>query len=206
MGISDRKERARDELRKRILATAEELFVKEGYENVSMRKIASRIEYSATTIYHYFRDKSELFACLLEGYHAQLHARMEELDGRGEDPLTTLRNGMREYTEFGLANPSYYKLAFMSPPKFKAESYLVEGSKGTALFLGLRVSVELCIRQGIFREMDPDLAAQVLWTINHGVTSLLITNPNFPWVDKNALIDYVIDTAINGLRTGQGGK
>ena len=71
MGIPERKERAREDLRKRILAAAEELFVREGYEKVSMRKIARRIEYSPTTIYHHFKDKAELFACLLEGYHGR---------------------------------------------------------------------------------------------------------------------------------------
>ncbi len=206
MSISDRKKRAREDLRKLILGTAEDLFVKKGYENVSMRKIAGRIEYSPTTIYHCFKDKAELLACLLEGYHAQLLSRLKEIQAPEDDPITALKKGMRAYTEFGLANPSYYRLAFMSPPEFEAESYLVEGSKGTELFRGLRGSVELCIRQGLFREMDAGLAAQVLWTINHGVTSLLITNPNFPWAEREALIGRVIDCAIDGLRAGQGGR
>ena len=200
MGISERKARARKDLRQQILETAEELFVREGYEKVTMRKIAGRIEYSPTTIYHHFTDKGELFACLLEGYHARLLAVMQEINSREEDPLAALKRGMRAYTEFGLANPSYYRLAFLNPPEFKAESYLVEGSKGTELFLTLRASVERCIRQGLFRPMDAGLAAQILWTMNHGVTSLLISNPNFPWADRKALIDGVVDCAIAGLR------
>jgi hypothetical protein len=76
----------------------------------------------------------------------------------------------------------------------------VEGSKGTELFLTLRGSVERCIRQGLFRPMDAGLAAQILWTMNHGVTSLLISNPNFPWADREALIDGVVDCALQGLR------
>jgi AcrR family transcriptional regulator len=204
MGILERKEQARGDLRKRILATAEELFVKEGFENVSMRKIAKRIEYSATTIYHHFKDKRELFSCLLEAYHAGLQTRMEEIYRRVEDPLARLREGMRAYTAYGLANPSYYKLAFMNPPEFTPDSYLVEGRKGTDLFLGLRTSVELCIRKGLFRPMDADLAAQVIWTMNHGVTSLLITNPNFPWAERDVLIDRVIDCAIDGMRAARG--
>lgn len=200
MGIMERKKRAREGLRRRILAVAEELFVKAGYENVSMREIARRIEYSPTTIYLYFQDKGALFYCLLEGYHGRLLARMEEIYGRGDDPIATLKKGMRAYAEYGLAHPSYYKLAFMSPPEFKAESYLVDGSKGTELFRKLRGSAELCIRQGLFRPMDTDLAAQVLWTVSHGVTSLLISNPHFPWADRQVLIDRVIDCAIDGLR------
>jgi AcrR family transcriptional regulator len=200
MGISERKARARKDLRQQILETAEELFVREGYEKVTMRKIAGRIEYSPTTIYHHFTDKGELFACLLEGYHARLLAVMREINSREEDPLAALKRGMRAYTEFGLANPSYYKLAFLNPPEFKAESYLVEGSKGTELFLTLRGSVERCLRQGLFRPVDAGLAAQILWTMNHGVTSLLISNPNFPWAEREALIDGVVDCALQGLR------
>lgn len=200
MGISERKARARKDLRQQILETAEELFVREGYEKVTMRKIAGRIEYSPTMIYHHFTDKGELFACLLEGYHARLLAVMQEINSREEDPLAALKRGMRAYTEFGLANPSYYKLAFLNPPEFKAESYLVEGSKGTELFLTLRGSVERCLRQGLFRPMDAGLAAQILWTMNHGVTSLLISNPNFPWADREALIGGVVDCALQGLR------
>ena len=205
MGISERKKRVREDLRMRILAAAEALFVKQGYEEVSMREIARRIEYSPTTIYHHFKDKAELFACLLESYQALLLVRMDEIHARGDDPITTLKNGMRAYTEFGLANPSFYKLSFMSPPEFKAESYLIKGETGTALFQGLRGSAEKCIQEGLFRPMDVDLAAQILWTANHGVTSLLISNPNFPWVDRDILIDRVIDCAIDGLRAARGG-
>jgi hypothetical protein len=131
---------------------------------------------------------------------------MQEIYARGDAPLVTLRKGMRAYVEFGLENPSFYRLAFMSPPEFKAEAYLSEGSKGTALFRSLRGSVEQCVRLGQFRPIDVDLGAQVLWTMNHGVTSLLITNPNFPWADREALIERVIDCAIDGLRAGPGGR
>jgi AcrR family transcriptional regulator len=202
MGIIERKQRARADLRRLILATAEELFVRHGFENVSMRKIAARMEYSPTTIYHYFKDKGELFFYLLESYHRALRRRMDRIYRTEPDPLRAVRKGMRTYTEFGLANPSYYKLAFNSPPEFKAGSYLAEGQEGTLLFHGLRTSVEKCIRKGLFRQMDVDLAAQTIWMMNHGVTSLLLSNPNFPWRSRAALIQGVIDCAIAGLQAG----
>jgi AcrR family transcriptional regulator len=200
MGIAERKEKSRKDLRKLILAAAEELFVHDGFENVSMRKIALRMEYSATTIYHHFKDKADLFFHLLESYHGVLRRRMEKIYREAGDPVEAVREGMRAYTEFGLANPSYYKLAFMSPPEFTAESYLEEGEEGTILFYGLRGAVENCIRQGLFRPMDVDLATQTVWTMNHGVTSLLLSNPNFPWVERRVLIDTVIDCTIDSLK------
>jgi AcrR family transcriptional regulator len=199
MGVPERRSRAKAELRGRILAAAEELFVREGYQNVSMRKIADRIEYSPTVIYHHFKSKGELLYCLLEPYQARLLAIMEEILNRGDDPVSTLRNGMRAYTDFGLANPSFYTLSFMSPPLHAPEDYLVEGQTGTRLFRTLRDSAERCMRQGHFSPTDLDLATQILWCANHGVTSLLLSNPNFPWVDRQRLIDQSIECAIRGL-------
>lgn len=201
MGSTDRRERDGEKLRNRILAVAEELFVREGYENVSMRKIAKKIEYSPTIIYYHFKNKGELLNCLLTAYQARLLFIMEEIARGGDDPIETLKKGMRAYTDFGLANPSFYRLSFMSPPAFAPDAYLAEGEAGTNLFLNLRESTARCIRSGLFRAMDIDLATQILWTVNHGVTSLLLSNPNFPWVDRNELIDRTIDNAISGLST-----
>ena len=57
MGIKERQVRQKEVLRQDILDAARDLFIEEGYENTSMRKIAERIEYSPTTIYYYFKDK-----------------------------------------------------------------------------------------------------------------------------------------------------
>src|SRR5579863_9246935 len=66
MGVQERRAREKKELRQEILDAARDLFVREGFENVSMRKIAEKIEYSATTIYLYFQDKAELLDCICE--------------------------------------------------------------------------------------------------------------------------------------------
>ena len=55
MGVTERKERERQEMRQRILDAAQQVFVEEGYEKASIRNIAERIEYSPATIYLYFK-------------------------------------------------------------------------------------------------------------------------------------------------------
>ncbi|MFX8778120.1 helix-turn-helix domain-containing protein, partial [Acinetobacter baumannii] len=60
MGINERKEKQKLELKRLILDASMKLFVEEGFENVSIRKIADLIEYSPTTIYLYFKDKNEI--------------------------------------------------------------------------------------------------------------------------------------------------
>lgn len=201
MGILERKERNRENLRQAILDASEELFVQEGFKNVSMRKIAAKIEYSPTTIYLYFKDKSEIFGCLLEQYYAKLFDILQNIQDNNTDPLVCIQKGMRVYTEFGLSNPNYYKLAFMLTPEIKAKDYLDQKLVSTKAFLTLRSNVEQCIQLKIFSQKDVDLTTQILWCMNHGITSLLLSNPNFPWVDKDILMDEYIKSTINGLLT-----
>src|SRR6478672_1258603 len=70
MGIKERQERDREAVRRSILDAARELFVSEGYRNVSIRKIAEKIEYSPAAIYGYFPSKDDIFYALAEeGFH-----------------------------------------------------------------------------------------------------------------------------------------
>jgi AcrR family transcriptional regulator len=202
MGFKERKVREKEILRQAILEAAEAMFVNEGFENVSMRKIADKIEYSPTTIYLYFKDKHDLFHCLLEEHFAELVQTLQSVGNEHDDLICSMKKSMRAYIEFGLKNPNYYKLAFMSNSFINesTEKYLMDGSFGTTAFLNLRQFVTECIEKGIFRQLEVDLVAQVLWTMNHGVTSLLISNPNFPWVDKEKLINQAIESAIAGFR------
>src|SRR5881409_3586168 len=108
MGTTERKAREREELKQQILDAARELFVREGYENVSMRKIADKIEYSPATIYTYFQDKDEILDCLCEETFLQLHthklAAVHKMQG---DTLEALRTGMETYIRFGLDHPDH---------------------------------------------------------------------------------------------------
>ena len=79
MGIAERKERDKEELRERILVAAKTLFLEKGVEKTSIRNIADLIEYSPGSIYHYFKDKNEIFHALHQGGFQQLMSRMEVL-------------------------------------------------------------------------------------------------------------------------------
>src|SRR5262245_10596319 len=130
MGSKQRREREKESLRQDILDAARELFISEGYENVSMRRIAERIEYSPTTIYLYFKDKAELLYSLCEETFSQLAERMSAIASESNDPVEVLRKGCLAYIEFGLKNPNHYRVAFMMPSQLGREHYLKEGSAG----------------------------------------------------------------------------
>src|SRR6266699_6751169 len=112
-GIRHRQEQEKQELRQAILTAAGELFLEQGYERFSLRKVAERIGYSPTTIYLYFRDKDDLlFSVVDEGFMRfgqQLAAAAES----HEDPWERLNALGQAYVAFGLQNPVYYQLMFM---------------------------------------------------------------------------------------------
>src|SRR5205085_1361185 len=111
---SERRERERLDLRTRILDAARELFIAEGFEAVSMRKIADKIEYSPTAIYLHFKDKTDLIRELCDEDFRSFAARFLEL-AQIPDPVERLRRAGQAYLEFGLTHPGHYRLMFMTP-------------------------------------------------------------------------------------------
>src|SRR5918912_2842330 len=110
MGPTTRREREREALRQIIMDAARELFVEEGFENVSMRRIAEKIEYSPTTIYLYFEDKAALLFAICEETFAKLARKLETIIKQAEDPVEALKKGCRAYIEFGLKYPNHYRV------------------------------------------------------------------------------------------------
>jgi AcrR family transcriptional regulator len=201
MGVKERKAREKRYLRQEILDAASELFVKEGYENVSMRRIADRIEYSPTTIYLYFKDKAELLESICQETFAKLIQRLTKIMEQPGDPVQRLKRGLLTYVEFGLENPHHYRSTFMTPlpEEVDKERYLRPESAGIQAFDFLRRCVYDCIAAGKFKTRDAELASQTLWAGVHGITSLLITHAHFPWVGREKVIHGILDTLVAGL-------
>ena len=91
MGVAERRAREKEELRQEILTAAREMFVEEGFANVSMRRIADKIEFSPTTIYLYFQDKSGLLDCIVEERLVELLHQLRELHDIPLDPVRSLK-------------------------------------------------------------------------------------------------------------------
>jgi AcrR family transcriptional regulator len=171
MGILERKERDRVEMRQRIIDVAIEMFVHDGYEKTSIRNIAEKIEYSPATIYLYYKDKDELlydvqalaFDKLGQTFQAQVTAT---------DPLKRLEQIMKTYVRFGKKNPELYDLMFI----IRAPMNVVE-DKGMWLnchdsFGALVQCLTECIEKKLIRFNDVMVAALSVWSLGHGLVSL----------------------------------
>lgn len=178
---------------------AREMFVAEGYANVSMRKIADKIGYSATTIYLYFKDKTDLVHQICEQTFARLAQNISAIQQLSDNPLEKLRSGLREYVHFGLKHPSQYEIVFITPLPIKSDKEF-EGTNGQLAFDTLRTVVAECVSANLLKHNDIELISQTLWAGVHGVTAVLIQHGGFPFVERESLIDSVIDTLIAGTK------
>jgi AcrR family transcriptional regulator len=206
MGVKERREREKSETRDKILDAARELFVTEGYEGVSMRKVAEKIEYSPTAIYVYFADKQELFHELCQQDYARL-AEVFQSSQMSTDPIERLRQTGRTYTEFGVRYPNHYKFMFMTthpPHEPDQEDREVMGNPEVDAYAFLKWGVEQAIDAGRFREelQDAELISQTLWASVHGVIALNIAKCSDPWVDWRPLeerAEMMLDVTLRGL-------
>ena len=200
MGVQERRAREKKELRQEILDAARELFVHEGFENVSMRKIAEKIEYSPTTIYLYFRDKSDLLDCIIEETFARLVRKQTMLEQTVADPVERLERGLRSYIEFGLKHPNHYKVTFMMPQPVSDPDLCPRSREmGQKAYANLRRMLAECAEKGLIEMQDLDATAQVAWATAHGLTSLMIAKPHHPWAERNRVIDTLLATLMRGL-------
>ena len=203
MGVKERRQREKENLRQDIFNAASELFSEEGFANVSMRKIAEKIEYSPATIYLHFKDKGDLLQQICEDTFAHLGKRLEEIEKKYGRTFEGLKQGLKAYIEFGLEYPKQYEVTFMMPLK----SYLGDGelafedSMGKRAFEYLQSQVTTCMKTGELKKDNAEEVSQALWAGAHGVTSLIIAHCAFPFVSRERLIDKTIELMLDGLKT-----
>jgi len=200
MGIVERREREKTEIRRKILDAARELFAREGYDAVTMRRIAEAIEYSPTTIYHHFEDKDDVVKALCDEDFGRLFATLAPAGGAAAagDPVDAVRSMGRAYCAFALAYPFHYRFMFLTP----AKQHEVDcDSPGHRSFGLLREAVERGVASGRFRALPADTIAQVLWAGIHGAVALLTTLEPQHWPAPPAedLVEQAIENGIRGF-------
>lgn len=196
-----RRERESSEIRRKIIEAARSLFLNQGYAEVSMRKIADQIEYSPTTIYHYFANKEAVVRELLvEGntlFLQALQQRVDEAQAAGLNALDTLKTVSDAYVRFGTANPEYYNILFISNLESVSLVSLIDSGRFKGFEL-LEAGLKAAMEEGCIMQGDERLFASSVWSMLHGLTSLLL-NFELPMAKSNdELIAFTIDTFLRG--------
>lgn len=202
MGSKERKEQEKLELRKKILEAAKEILFEKGFENLTMRAIGEKIDYSPTTIYLYFKNKEELTTSLMEYAFEQLVGALETLDQSlyVNDPIGMLKEGLCVYIRHGAENPHFYRMMTTSVLEHGSNSIaLQEGTRNEEAFTVLVMGVQRCIDAGVVEVKNSKSAAAMLWAAIHGLTMILIDIPHFPLGDKDNFISNYADMLVDKL-------
>ena len=175
MGIVERKLRDKEEMKKQILSTAMNLYLEEGYGNMSLRRIAEKIEYSPATIYLYFKDKDEILYALHTAGFDELFRRQQEVVSI-KDPGERLKKHGEIYIRFALENPEYYNLMFITRGPAKKFSENDEWTVGRRSYEFFQQDVQRAIDAGVLPRSDARIAAFGLWSVAHGIVALILRN------------------------------
>ncbi|HEY0015153.1 MAG TPA: TetR/AcrR family transcriptional regulator [Longimicrobium sp.] len=187
-------------LRAATLDTTRTLLVRDGYENLSMRKIARQVGCSVSSIYEHFAGKDQLVHALIdEGFQRWYEIVAQAAEAPGT-PAERLGLHCRRYVEFGLANREYYEIMYMHHPRF-AERFPRE--------LFRRAARSMDVLSQLVHETAPDafpsaaearIHAHVVWAILHGVVSTIIAARLDTRIDQAAYVDSSIRFAVDATR------
>jgi AcrR family transcriptional regulator len=183
------------------MAAAEKLLIQTGdQEQVSIRAIADAAGVTPPSIYLHFADKTQLLAAVCEARFGDFDQYMTDAMAGIDDPLDALWARGRAYVRFGLENPEHYRILFMTRPLADAAQGDPTTLPGLTAFGKVVEDVAHCMDAGAIADGDPFLVATSLWTVVHGITSLLIARPDFPWPDLDRLMAHVIAVQTRGLQ------
>ncbi|WP_295706064.1 TetR/AcrR family transcriptional regulator [uncultured Brevundimonas sp.] len=186
--------------RAEILEAAERIFVEHGYEGATIRKIADEVGLSSTALYMHFADKGEILLQICRDAFDMLLASVRELAALDAPPEVRLRRMIEAYIDFGFAQPNAYRLIYLTRPleaRDGAQSAAQE--LGGELFAAFEEVVRETVEAGRMSG-DASTTAQAIWASGHGVVSLMITKPYFPWAERERLIGVLLDALFAGMQ------
>jgi AcrR family transcriptional regulator len=201
LGVKERHEREREAVARAILDAARELFVAEGYQNVSIRKIAEKIEYSPAAIYGYFPSKDDIFLALAEEGFRLLCA-----GGQAAGQMTSVdavRAGFQRFYDFSKTHPEYFALMFVdrSVPRISQDWNRFGFVRD--MRLTMETGIQGLIDAGAFPAgTDAGSVFRILMAAVHGAAVMRLCERLAPGEDADALARDTLEAALTGLRAG----
>jgi AcrR family transcriptional regulator len=193
-----------DLLRDEILDAAGRLLAEKGDDDaVSIRMIADAVGVTPPSIYLHFPDKDALIDAVCEQRFSEFDEALEKAAASAPDPLSALRARARAYVEFALRHPESYRVIFMTRRERAMEAHDLTPDGATAGARAFGHLVEAVVRaadSGAIRSGDPMTTSILLWSGFHGLVSLLISEPGFPWPPVESLVEALLTMQVEGLR------
>ena len=174
MGRQERRQREQQELRQSILDAAREIALAEGWRNVTMRKIADRIEYSHPAIYDYFKNKEVLLLELVHEGFRILDSALRAAQAQGKDPIEALHLVGRAYLQFAWRYPELYSVMYgLDGAAFVAPETHGEGQQIEDVVAATVKDVLDAQKLSTSHLAD---RVNILWSIAHGLVTLTMAD------------------------------
>ena len=199
MSIGKRREREKEDMKELILSAANDIVVKEGYDKLSIRKIANSIEYSPSLIYHYFKDKDQIINVLMERGYQKIVMAVSSAKRENTSPEVWLEGMMRRYIDVALSMPDEFMAAHLnrSPEAVKQTSSLFEGATGKKIALA---KLHQCIRElnegKVMDERALELTTQLITVSTIGLIIKLIIEEDIGEEQRQKLKEYFVSEMV----------
>jgi len=193
MGITDRKKRQKEEVKTSILSTAWQMVKEDGWQSLSMRKIAGAIEYSAPVIYDHFENKEAIVLEFAKEGFQILAKKIQKAKEKSDDPAEQLRAIADAYWNFAFKNKEHYKLMYgLGMAGCEIEKCFPEKES----FRNLIVEpISRIISKGKNPDANPCLKYFTFWSILHGLISIKSMNANV----SDEVNKMVMEDAVSGF-------
>jgi len=194
-GLS-RKQKETLALREKVLDTAEDIFVREGIGQVTMRRIAANVEYAPTVLYRLFKNKADLMDHLIaRGYEGVRDQYEVVLRQKHLGPAALLKGILSTYVDYALSHPNHYWMWF-DTSSARLEGRRMRMTHGRLEYVVFQIwvdGIESCQTDGIFSRWDSLEVFQILWSRIHGLISLRLQHPDLAWIPVEQHLDEVLN-------------
>ncbi len=199
MSTTARRERDAQKMKDDIIAAAREISEQAGFESISIRKIAQKIEYTPSIIYHYFSNKEEIISQLIQDGYRKLTMALASAKEASDDPVDKLRAMTRRYIETALKIPEEFVIVHLdsSPPVSKHTSFLFTGASEKRL--AIHMIRECIINMHPDREWgegEAELTAQSIAAATMGLALKLIAEKDLEETRKEQIIAFFSEVMV----------
>jgi AcrR family transcriptional regulator len=190
-----------EQLRVEILAAAERILIETNDQSaLSIRAIATAVGVTPPSIYLHFADRNDLVFAVCERHAEQLERAMAEAAEGVDDAWERIRRRGRAYMRWGLANPEHYRILMMSRPDHTPDRFVDERLADTAGLVPVAKDVAAAIAsQKVTLDDDPLEITKTLWMMIHGLVSLVISKPDFPFGSVDVVYERLFELVHRGL-------
>ncbi|HEX6981776.1 MAG TPA: TetR/AcrR family transcriptional regulator [Balneolaceae bacterium] len=187
-------------LKQKIITAARQVLLSDGYRNFSLRKVARKIEVSATSIYLHFENKDDLVHTLIDEAIQRLNKQLKQSVQPSVDPIKNLNSLANEYVSFAFKYPREYQIIYLISSDEMSRYPKAKFRKARKGYEMVTSVLEEGVKAGLIEEEHPRLAAYIFWAQLHGVMSVVLSKRLDTRIDQQAFIQESIDHIISGYR------